>query len=187
MKKKDLFIFKNPPTLETERLYLKMISQNCLEDAFEYRSDPKVSRYLLWHPDESREMTELYLKRVSELYKKAKFFDFGIFLKESGKMIGTVGFTTINLRNNTASVGYVLNSKYWGKGIATEGLKRIIEFGFDELGFDILFARFIDENRGSQRVLEKCGFEFYESEDKLLLVKDRMEKIIIYSLSKKRA
>ena len=36
-------------------------------------------------------------------------------------------------------------------------------------------------------LLEKCGFEFHESEDKLLLVKDRMEKIIIYSLTKKRA
>ena len=132
-------------------------------------------------------MTELYLKRVSELYSKCKFFDFGIYLKENGKMIGTVGFTTINLHNNTASVGYVLNSKYWGQGIAKEALDKLTDFGFKVLGFDTLFAKFIEENTASRRVLEKCGFEFYENESKLFLIKDRMEKIIIYSLSKKHS
>ncbi len=186
MKRKQLSIFKNPPTLETERLYLKKITKDSLNDVYEYRSDAEVSRYLLWRPDETPETTERYLQYVEKLYENCKFFDFGIYLKENGKMIGTVGFTTINLHKNTASVGYVLNSKYWGQGIAKEALEKIIEFGFEILEFDTLYAKFIEENSRSKRVLEKCGFKFFENEKKLLLVKDRMEKIIIYSLSKIR-
>ena len=64
MKKKDLFIFKNPPTLETERLILKKITKSSLLDVHEYRSDKEVSRFLLWRPDESREITERYLEYV---------------------------------------------------------------------------------------------------------------------------
>ena len=184
MNKKDLSIFKNPPTLTTERLILKRITKDYIDDVYEYRSDAKVSRFLLWKPDKYRETTEIYLDYIDKLYDKCKFYDFGIFLKENGKMIGTVGFTTINLHKNTASVGYVLNSKFWGLGIAKEALDKIIEFGFDTLGFDTLFAKFIEENERSRRVLEKCGFEFYENEKKLMLVKDRMEKIVVYSLSK---
>ena len=184
MKKKELSIFKNPPALVTERLILKKITEASLDDVYEYRSDERVSKYLLWSPDENREATQIYLDYVEKLYAKCKFYDFGIFLRESGKMIGTVGFTTINLHKNTASVGYVLNPKFWGQGLAKEALDKIIEFGFEILGFDTLFAKFIEENERSKKVLEKCGFSFYEKEDKLLLVKDRMEKIIVYSLSK---
>ena len=184
MKRKQLNVFKNLPTLETERLILKKITQSTLEDVYEYRSDPKVSRYLLWSPDENREKTRAYLEYLDELYAKGKFYDFGIFLKESGKMIGTVGFTTINLRDNSASVGYVLNSSFWGQGIAKEALEKIIDFAFCELGFATLYARLIDGNEGSKRVLEKCGFDFYCSEQKLLYVKERMEKILVYYLRK---
>lgn len=182
MKKKDLIIFKNPPTLETERLILKKITKSSLLDVHEYRSDKEVSRFLLWQPDESREITERYLEYVEELYEKSKFYDLGIYLKENGKMIGTVGFTTINIHKNTASVGYVLNSKYWGLGIAKEALEKIIEFGFETLKLDTLYAKFIEENLRSKRVLEKCGFSFFEKEEKLRLIKGRMERIIIYSL-----
>ena len=181
MKRKQFNIFKNLPTFETKRLFLKKITKECVDDVWEYRSDPAVSRYLLWSPDKDKLHTETYLQYLQELYDKGKFYDFGIFLKENGKMIGTVGFTTIDLHKNEASVGYVLNSKYWGQGIATEALERIIEFGFSELEFDSLFARLMEENTASKRVLEKCGFSFSSFESKFINLKGRMEKIAIYS------
>ncbi len=184
MKKKQLSIFKNLPTLETERLILKKITKIYLDDVYEYRSDPAVSRYLLWSPEKDKENTLYYLEYLEELYSKGKFYDFGIFLKENGKMIGTVGFTTIDLNKNTASVGYVLNSKYWGQGIAMEALNEIINFGFNELLFDKLFAKFAEDNTASRRVLEKSGFKYFSHEKKLLLIKNKMQKIVIYTIER---
>lgn len=184
MKRKQLSIFKHLPTLETERLILKKISRNYLDDVYEYRSDPAVSKYLLWNPEKNKDVTLCYIEYIEELYQKGKFFDFGIFLKSNGKLIGTVGFTTINLHKNTASVGYVLNSKYWGQGIAKEALDKLIDFGFSSLEFDALYAKFMEENTASKRVLEKCGFTFFAYEKRPLFVKEKMRKIVIYSLSK---
>ena len=184
MRKKQLSIFKDLPTFETERLVLKKISKEYLEDVHEYRSDPKVSRYLLWSAHMDKETTNSYLEYLEELYDKAKFYDFGIYLKDSDKMIGTVGFTTINLHKNTASVGYVLNSKYWGHGIAVEALEKIIQFGFETLGFNTLFAKFAEENVASRKVLEKCGFKYHANEKKPMLIKNKMEKIVVFSLER---
>ena len=184
MKKMQLSIFKNLPTLETERLILKKITKTYLDDVYEYRSDPNVSRYLLWSPEKDKQSTLFYLEYLEELYGKGKFYDFGIFLKENGKMIGTVGFTTIDLNKNSASVGYVLNSKYWGQGIALEALTKIINFGFNELLFDKLFAKFAEDNIASKRVLEKSGFKYLNYEKKSLLLKNKMQKIAVYVLEK---
>ena len=52
-------------------------------------------------------------------------------------------------------VSYWIDQQYWGKGLATEGLKMFIE----ESSKRPLFARVAYDNYGSQRVLEKCGFK----------------------------
>ena len=182
MTKKQLNIFKNLPELETKRLILKKITVDTLIDVHEYRSDESVSKYLLWNKEKSLDETRIYLEYLEELYRKGKFYDFGIFLKENGKMIGTVGFATIDLRKNEASVGYVLNSNYWGRGIASEALQKIVEFGFFTLGFKRLFAKFAEPNVRSRGVLLKCGFKHYGEEDRLWFIKEKSLKVLIYSL-----
>lgn len=182
MKRKILDIFKSLPTLETERLFLREIKTSDLHDVHEYRKNPEVSRYLLWKPEENVNYTECYLEYIQTLYKKGKFYDFGIYLKESGKMIGTVGFTTINLKSNSASVGYVLNSSYWGLGIAEEALRKLIDFGFNTLNFERLDARIAEYNERSKKLALKCGFKFFEIERERKLFKDGWQNVLLYSL-----
>ena len=58
---KDFEIFKNIPTLKTERLILRKISKNDLDDIFEYSSDPEISRFLLWSAHENKRVTKFIL------------------------------------------------------------------------------------------------------------------------------
>ena len=158
MNEKLLSIFTGIPTLYTNRLTLRKLVVSDAIDMYEYSKRYEVSEYLLWSPHESQWATKGYLSYLQRQYAKKQFYDWAITLTESKKMIGTVGFTAFDIENNSAEVGYVLSSDYWGKGIAAEALGRIIGFGFDVLSLHRLEAHIMTENVRSKRVAEKCGF-----------------------------
>lgn len=172
MTKKDLKIFKDIPTLHTERLTLRMIRTSDIDDVFEYASDHSVSRYLLWSPHKDRLYTRNYLINLEFLYSRARFYDWGI--EYSGKMIGTVGFTSFDLKCNEGEIGYVLNRSFWHLGLASEAVRRVLDFGFVELGLLKISARYMAGNETSKRLAERLGF----SEDNTLT-----EKIVCRGIS----
>ncbi len=155
MTRKDMRIFKNIPTLRTDRLTLRRIMPSDLDDVYEYASDREVSRYLLWSPHRDSLYTRDYLLNLQILYSKGRFYDWGIIY--NGKMIGTVGFSSIDLNNNSAEVGYVLNRKYWHFGIASEAVKRILDFGFNTLELDSISAKYMVSNTSSKDLALRVG------------------------------
>lgn len=154
MKHSDLKRFIKIPALSTERLILRKIKRSDVFDVFEYTSDERVSRFLLWSAHKTIDFTKRYLAYVDLQYRRGKFYDWGI--EYQGKMIGTVGFTSFSVENNSAEIGYVLSSKYWGQGIATEAVKRILEYGFCDLNLNRIVAHYMVGNDGSRRVMDKC-------------------------------
>ena len=88
------------------------------------------------------------------------FYDWAIVYEPDCKMVGSCGFTSFNCSHDSAEVGYVLNPEYWGRGIATEALEKVLEFGFETLGLHRIEARFIEGNDPSRRVMEKVGMSF---------------------------
>ncbi len=152
--------FLKTPQLECERVILRRIRQSDAADMFSYASLPSVTRYLTWreHPDLLH--TKRYLAYLDTQYRAGRFFDFAIVLRETGRMIGTVGFVSFDEANSAAEVGYVLHPDFWGKGIMTEALSRLLAFGFEELSLHRIEASFMPENAASRRVMEKCGMSF---------------------------
>ena len=157
MIKEDLDIFKNIPTLETERLILRRMKLTDLADVFDYAKRAEVSEFLLWYPHDEPGFTRRYLKIVDTKYKRGEFYDWAVVNKTDGKMIGTAGFTRFDIFNNSAEIGYVLNSEYWGRGLAAEASRAVITFGFEVLGLRRIEAKYMTGNSSSKRVAEKCG------------------------------
>lgn len=153
-------IFSRIPTLETDRLLLRRMKTSDAKDMFEYSKMPEVTRYLLWQPHTEISQTIEYLEYLQTRYRVGDFYDWGVVLKETGKFIGTCGFTTLDFTNNSAEVGYVLNRDYWGHGFAPEALMRVLRFGFMELNIHRIEARYMTPNTPSRRVMEKCGMSF---------------------------
>lgn len=58
----------------------------------------------------------------------------------------------------SAELGYWIGEPYWGRGIATEAVRLILKYGFDEVGIERIFASTFDYNVGSMKVLKKNGF-----------------------------
>lgn len=158
MKKEKLYrVFSHLPELLTERLTLRKMMVTDSQDMYEYASRNDVTRYLTWYPHPDRGYTKQYLQYLGNRYAAGMFYDWAVVFEPDCKMVGTCGFTSFNCAFDSAEVGYVLNPDYWGRGIATEALERVIQFGFEELRLHRIEARFIQENEASLRVMEHVG------------------------------
>jgi RimJ/RimL family protein N-acetyltransferase len=77
-----------------------------------------------------------------------------------GKAVGCIGIILQNdVERISAELGYWLGKKYWGKGIMTEAIKQMTKYAFTNFPIHKIYATPFDFNIGSQRVLQKAGFE----------------------------
>lgn len=77
-----------------------------------------------------------------------------------GRAVGGIGLLPgDDLRLFTGEIGYWLGEAYWGRGIATAAVTALTLHAFDTLGYRRLFARVLEWNPASIRVLEKCGYQ----------------------------
>lgn len=84
-------------------------------------------------------------------------FVFAIIEKEHGEMIGAGEINIRDFQNREGEIGYIVNPDYWGKGIATETAKLLIEFGFCQLNLHRIFATCDPRNMASAKILKKIG------------------------------
>lgn len=175
-------IFENQPTLETERLILRRILPTDAEDMFEYASDRAVPQYLLWNPHPDLAYTREYLLYLESRYAVGDFFDWAIVKKDSGKMIGTCGFTRFRYEDDCGEIGYVLNRTEWGQGYAAEAVRAVLRFGFDTVGLSRIEAKFMEGNAQSLRVTEKVGMTFEGYLRSAMRVKGNLTTIGIASI-----
>ena len=165
MTQKDtLRIFSHIPQLATKRLVLRGLRVADSYDMYEYARRSDVTRYLTWNPHPNREYTKESLEYILTRYRAGEFFDWAVIWHEDGepgdKMIGTCGFTRFDYSNNSAEIGYVINPEFRGRGIAGEAARRVIRFGFEDLGLNRIEARYMDGNIASRKVMEKLGMKY---------------------------
>lgn len=183
MKKEKIFkVFTNIPTLHTERLSLRAMHPIDAEDMYDYARRPEVTKYLLWKEHKSVGYTKDYLFYIGTRYALGDFYDWAIIDRESRRMIGTCGFTRIDAANDCAEIGYVLNPDFHGKGYATEAVKKIIDFGFSELSFNRIEARFMKGNEASLRLMQRVGMTFEGYMRDLIFVKGSYRTVGISSI-----
>ena len=176
--------FRTIPTLQTERLTLRKILPRDEDDMYEYSRDPETSRYLLWEPHSSRNYTRAHIRYLQSRYRSASFFDWALTLKDSGKMIGTCGFTEIYEKKKLAEIGYVISPKYHRQGFAPEAVEKVLEHGFLTLGLEGVFARFMEDNIASRKILERLGFCWDESKKESIVKRGKKQSILTFYLSR---
>jgi [ribosomal protein S5]-alanine N-acetyltransferase len=152
--------FQPFPVLETNRTHLRMITDEDAEDMFNYCKNPEVSRYTVWDTHQSIEDTKQFIAFVKHRYESQRVGPWGVVDQAAGRMIGSCSFVNWDNRNRRAELGYVISHDYWNMGYMTEVIQRIIEFGFMEAGLIRIEARCHPDNRGSARVMEKCGMQY---------------------------
>jgi len=174
--------FRTIPTLETDRLQLRKILPCDAEDMYRYSKNPETSKYLLWEPHRSIDYTKAHIHYLQKLYQEARFFDWALIEKKSGRMIGTCGFTEIYEKKRSAEVGYVISPDFHRQGFAPEALKRIMDYGFFVLKLRSLSGRFMEDNEASRKVLLRMGFSPNDGEKEYFYKRGKKQQILTYTI-----
>lgn len=177
-------IFSNLPTLTTERLILRKITIEDIDDMYAYASNDEVSKYLTWETHRNITDTKDYIKLILNNYKNNKIAPWGIEHKETKKMIGSIDFVNWFPNDKVAEIGYVLSQDYWGKGLMTEAARELIAFGFEKMDLIRIQARCFTKNFGSERIMQKTGMTLEGIMRKAMFTKGAHQDIKLYSILK---
>ena len=146
--------------IQTERLILRKFTLEDVEPSYQMNLDPRVSEFTGDGGVQSRDVVHKRIKNdVLGDYAKYGFGRLAVCLKSTGEFIGFAGLKYLDDMQEV-DLGYRLAFDHWGKGLATEACKPLVEHGFKELNLNKIMALVIPENKASVRVLEKLGFEF---------------------------
>ena len=152
------FNFSPFPTIETERLILREINDDDMPVFFKMRSDEAVMKYV----DRPRPKTLEDLKPLMEQFKAGVAENtnlaWAICLKDTGEMIGNIGYWRNEPENHRGEVGYMLMPQFFGKGYASEALAAALNYGFNTMHLNSIKGCVDPENAASIHVLEKAGF-----------------------------
>ena len=151
-------------------------------DLFAYAQDPQVSRHVLWDTHESLSDSRQFLRGAIRQYRRGQPGSFAITLRDSGRMIGTIGYMWINVEYKSAEVGYSLSRDYWNKGIMTEALRRVIAFGFEELRLNRIEAQHEVDNPASGRVMAHAGMRYEGTLRQRIKNKGRFVDVALYAI-----
>ncbi|MCX5970755.1 MAG: GNAT family protein [Coprothermobacterota bacterium] len=177
-----LEIFGDLPPLQTERLLLRRMGVGDAEDLFSYASDPEVTRYVVWETHCSLADSLAFLQYTEEQYRKKEVSSWGMVLRESGRLIGTVGFVDWLPPHARAEIGFALGRRWWGRGLMSEAVREVLRFGFERMQLNRIQARCYLANHASARVMEKVGMTFEGIIREQLYEKGAFRDLKLYSI-----
>ena len=149
------------PILETKRLILRTLKREDAQEVFlNWTSDSVVAEFMRWNKHEDVTVTEEWLKTEEQLVESNEIYNWGILLKETNELIGSIGLVWIEDKE-LYELGYNIMQKYWNKGFATEAAQRVVLYGLNELEQVRLYCCHAENNPASGRVMRKVGFQYY--------------------------
>ncbi len=150
---------ENHPLLVTERLHLKWPQLSDAGELFEMRSNPEYMRFIGKYPMKEHSEAEEYIHKIHDGFQQKKGISWKICEKGSEKLIGYIGFWSIDYEHFRTEIGYGLHQDYQQKGYLTEALNALSSYVFNALGLHSIEANADVYNLATIRLLEKCGFE----------------------------
>jgi len=165
--------------IKSKKFILRPYRKGDEESLRENINDKEIYRYTcnIPHPYLKKDAKEWINKNTKPNKKEVNFA-----VDINGKVVGCIGFR--NIEKHKAEIGYWLGKKYWGKGIVSEALKHVSNFGFKNLKLKRIYAPIFVANKRSRRVLEKNKYKF-EGKMKNYYMKDgKLIDCLLYAKTK---
>lgn len=148
------------PEVETGRLLLRAPRLEDAEGVFRCLSDPEVTRYIVAPTQQSPMESEQWLETRLSAHKANLMLPWIVFHPSSAEVAGFCGYIEWSAEHERAEIIYFLSRRFWGRGFATEMVRAMIPFGFEQLELNRIEARCVAGNTASSRVMEKAGMSY---------------------------
>lgn len=149
--------------IETPRLLLRALEEKDASGLFELDSQAIVHQYIGTQPLTQPEQALAVIKMIQQQYQDFGIGRYAVIDKSSQEFLGWSGLkfwnTPLNNKVNFYELGYRFIPKHWGKGYATESAQAWVNYAFEQLPIDTLYALTDPQNEASKRVLQKVGFQ----------------------------
>lgn len=122
-----------------------------------------------------------FVKSRRELWRTDEAYVFGIIEKLSDRFAGCMGLHPVP-DHFRAEVGYWIGKPYWGRGLATEALRLLIQFGFERIKLNRIEAGHFAGNTASGRVMQKANMRFEAVRRQALWHRDRFRDAHWYAI-----
>jgi ribosomal-protein-alanine N-acetyltransferase len=147
------------PNLKTDRLLLRRVDQSDANEIFALRSNAENMKYIPRPIVKTIEEALEHIAMIDNKIETNEGINWAITLKECPEqLIGIIGHYRIKPEHFRAEIGYMLLPHFQGKGIITEAIKEVVQYGFQEMGLHSIEAIIDPENTASAMVLEKNNF-----------------------------
>lgn len=149
--------------LETERILLRELKLEDVAGMYALDSDAEVHRYLGNHLIIDISQAQAVVEFVQAQYKTNGIGRWAMIRKSDETFIGWCGLKLnteeCNGHTNYYDLGYRLRKEFWRQGYASEAAKVCRDYAFKNLSLDVLYAAAHIDNIGSNKILQKLGFE----------------------------
>lgn len=148
--------------IETERLVLRSIDESHVEDILKIRSNEVVNQFVKRISPKTNYDALDFILTIKKRVENKETFYWGISLKDQTDLIGTICLYRFSEDRTEAEVGYELLPAYHRKGIMSETLTAVLNFGFNELYLNEILAFTNKFNENSKSLLLKHQFTLEE-------------------------
>lgn len=151
-------LFSEFPFINAEGLILRKIELSDLDNLYDIYSNENLFKY---RPGDAKKNITTVKNMISHFerdFGKKKTIFLGICIEASKELVGVTEIYDLDEKVNLVSVGYTLNEKYFGKGIATKTVSMLIDYLFNVIDVNRIQAEVMPVNVKSQNVLKRNGF-----------------------------
>lgn len=153
---------KGTVTRETNRLILQRFKIEDLEPYYHNcLSDHEVWKWSSYSPicciEDAVNIEKLFTEKWFGQYDNSNHYNWAIQFKKTGEVIGRIRGMNPDDKVSQVELAYELGQNWWNKGLMTEAVKEVIDFFFNSVGFNRVYANHAHENPASGKVMQKCG------------------------------
>ncbi|MCM1988232.1 GNAT family N-acetyltransferase [Oceanirhabdus seepicola] len=149
------------PIKMSDEFLIRYIKNDDKEDLFQIYSNEKIAKYVTRKTHTSIKDTDEFIEVINQRIKEGNNLYLGICEIHSEKLVGVIRFLKKE-DPSTLTIGYALNEDYWGRGLISIAMNKLIELLKLDGNYSRLRATVKPENINSQRCVEKLGFKLTE-------------------------